>query len=345
MATIMNEHILSRRAMLQTSAAGIAAHTFGLPAFAGDDKQKGKVRFGLITDVHQDIMHDGEDRLRAFIDAMKKEKPDFIAQLGDFCVPIERNQPFLDIFNEYEGPRYHVLGNHDMDGNTIKGGGAYSFTREQTMAYWSMPARYYAFDHGPLHFIVLDGNDKGPGQKPYYRYIGDEQLDWLKKDLEETKLPTIVFSHQPVDDHKSAVENHAAVQTIFEKANESAGFQKVLTCFSGHLHRDYCKRIGGILHAQINSASYKWLGGKYTHDSYSKEIHEKHPYIKYTSPYRDPLWAVVTIDLDRGVMEIEGRTSQWVGPSPWDVGADRVEHDAGTIRPTISDRGMLLVEK
>ena len=52
--------------------------------------------------------------------------------------------------NAYGGPRHHVIGNHDMDGG---------FKREQTVAWYGMPARYHAFDHGGVRFITLDGNE------------------------------------------------------------------------------------------------------------------------------------------------------------------------------------------
>ena len=61
--------------------------------------------------------------------------------------------------------------------------------------------------------------------------------------------------------------------------------------------------------------SYYWVGGANRHHSYSEAIHESHPWIEYTSPYRDPLWAFVTVEPD-GLIAIEGVGSQWVGPSP-----------------------------
>ncbi|MBL04435.1 MAG: alkaline phosphatase, partial [Planctomycetes bacterium] len=42
------------------------------------------IRLGMIADLHQDVMHDGPARLKVFLDAMKKEKPDALVQLGDF---------------------------------------------------------------------------------------------------------------------------------------------------------------------------------------------------------------------------------------------------------------------
>ena len=142
------------------------------------------VRFGIVADIHKDVMHDADERLTRFIDRMQEVKPDFILQLGDFCTPAPQNRQFLAIWDRFRGPRHHVLGNHDMDGDQTKGPDKkYNFTREETMAYWGMPARYYSFDLGGLHFVILDGNDPGPEQKPYYHYLGDEQLTWLERVL------------------------------------------------------------------------------------------------------------------------------------------------------------------
>ena len=33
---------------------------------------------------------------------MNEAKVDFIVQLGDFCVPIERNRPFMTIWNGFD---------------------------------------------------------------------------------------------------------------------------------------------------------------------------------------------------------------------------------------------------
>lgn len=319
----------SRRVFATRIAAGVGALLFPWPGRAAEPSgSKGTLRFGLIADVHQDVMHDSEERLTAFVERMKSARVDFILQLGDFCTPTERNQRFRDIWRSFPGPRYHVLGNHDMDGG---------FSREQALSFLEMPGRYYSFDRQGVHFVVLDGNDPGPGQKPYYRYIAEDQAKWLTQDLASTQLPALVFSHQPLDHPKWGVENHAQIRSILEHANQGEG-RKVVACFSAHLHRDYCRIINGIPYVQINSAAYFWIGSAFAHTRYGPEIEKTHPWIKNTVPYREPLWALVTIDFDRKIMEIEGKTSEFVGPSPWELGADRNELEAETVAPAISDR-------
>ena len=73
------------------------------------------LRFAIATDIHQDIMHDGLQRLQAFIDAAVQAQVDMVVQLGDFCQPTESNRTFLAQWEALDLPRYSVLGNHDMD--------------------------------------------------------------------------------------------------------------------------------------------------------------------------------------------------------------------------------------
>ncbi|MDB5091575.1 MAG: alkaline phosphatase, partial [Mucilaginibacter sp.] len=114
---------------------------------------KTKIRFGICADIHQDIMHDGELRLQVFIDDMQKQDVDFIIQLGDFCRPYDRNLPFLKIWEQFQGPRYHVIGNHDNDGG---------FTHDQVITFWKAPLKYYSFDKNGYQIVVLNFNEHNP---------------------------------------------------------------------------------------------------------------------------------------------------------------------------------------
>ena len=328
--TTTDESVTSRRSFLKGSALASASTIVTSWTTIADDHPAKPLRFGLITDVHKDVMHDADDRLRAFIGDMNTAKVDFIAQLGDFCVRKAANQGFLDIWNSFQGPRYHVLGNHDTDGG---------YKREQTVAWWKMPARFYSFDQGGLHFVILDGNDRPEDHAGGYpRFIAEDQLDWLRNDLKDTNLLTVVFVHQSLErPEEGGVQNGAAVRSILEEANANAGQRKVIACFSGHHHRDYVRQINDIVYPQINSASYHWVGGDFLKVRYSKEIDEAYPYIKYTVPYKAPIFALVTIDQARGFMEITGKRSTFVGPPPWELGKDRKLWDADTLTPHVSD--------
>jgi|WetSurMetagenome_2_1015567.scaffolds.fasta_scaffold01101_12 hypothetical protein len=294
----------------------------------GTQNDKGQpVRFGICADVHKDIMHDADIRLTEFIQEASKRKLDFIIELGDFCRPYDYNLDFLRIWNRFPGEKYHVIGNHETDGG---------FSKDQVIRFMNSPARYYSFDKKGFHFIVLDGNDLNPSPDKatgYPRYIGEEQRTWLINDLKSTKYPVILFSHQSLE--SEGIENRQQIRNILESENVSAGFKKVVACFSGHHHTDYATFINGINYIQINSMSYSWVGEEYKTIRYSKEIDSKYPWIKFTIPYMDPLYAFVEI-YDKAII-IKGKKSKFVGPGPAELGMpERPENDK--ITPVISNR-------
>ena len=211
------------------------------------------------------------------------------------------------------------------------------FKREYTVEHLDMASRYYSFDMEGFHFIVLAGNDmKDPPQEGYARYVGEEQRAWLKQDLAKAVSPVIVFSHQSIED-PGGIENAAEVRQILEEANRQAGQKKVIASFSGHHHIDFDREINGIHYIQINSMSYVWMGGDYQHVRYSPEIDAQFPYVKYTSPYRDPIFATIEIST-RGSIKITGRKSSWVGPDPWELGYPEEKRDRSVTVPWITSR-------
>lgn len=329
---------MDRRLFIKNSAlatAGVSAIT-KIPSFKKEEKFT-KIRIGICADLHQDIMHDGPQRMETFIDDMKIQKPDFIIQMGDLCRPYKYNQVILDIWNRFNGPRYHVIGNHDMDGG---------FTRDQVVAFWKATGKYYSFDNGGYHFVVLDGNEHNPSpDRPpgYARFISPTQLQWLQEDLDKTDKPVIIFCHQGWDNDMGGIENAMQCRLVIERANEKAKFRKVQIVFSGHHHQDYHNLINGIHYIQINSMSYQWLGEKYQHLRYSKEIDKSHPWIKETVPYKDPLWAIVDIFHD-GSFRLKGKKTVFVGPSPEDLGMLPYEYGYPIV-PFISDRKIPLTMK
>ncbi|MBD2866482.1 metallophosphoesterase family protein [Paenibacillus oceani] len=279
------------------------------------------IRFGIMADVHQDLMFNAEKRLQEFILRMNAERVDFIIQLGDFCHPIPENGSFLSIWNEFNGPRYHVLGNHDMDKNDKK----------TVMSFIGMDRSYYSFDRGPYHFVVLDANYikledreidyefgnyvRHPG---HIDHISAEQLEWLGQDLAGTNKPTFIFSHQNLDDSELGIKNGEQVRAILRTANEAAGFRKVVACLNGHNHLDGVKVIDDIYYIHINSMSYYYMGPTFNVIRYSEALTRKYPILAQSAPYEDPLYAIVT--LEPGLLTIEGKESGFVGPAPIDCG-------------------------
>jgi predicted phosphodiesterase len=212
------------------------------------------VRFGMISDIHyadreparNRYYNQSLDKLHEFIGLMNKQKVDFIVELGDFkdqdLVPNQENTlKYLTdveaVFQQFNGPTYHVLGNHDMDGITKT-----QFLEHVENTGIPKDRNYYSFDRKGVHFIVLDGNYTADG-KDYnaddYRgvesWIPENQVQWLREDLKPNTLPVIVFIHQLLGDSKGmkkSAQNAAEVREVLEHSG------KVLCVFEGHVNSE-----------------------------------------------------------------------------------------------------------
>lgn len=296
-------------------------------------KNEESIRFAVCTDVHQDLIHDASIRLNKFIETAEADDADFIIQLGDFCMPEEENEPFVDVWNSFDGNKYHVLGNHDMDISS----------KQVIQDFWGMKEPYYSFDQGEFHFVVLDPNYFWDGEKAisynngnYYAhasgraFIPQEQLEWLRKDLEATDKYTVVFSHQSLE-HEHGIKNRQEVRKLFAAANRDK--KKVIACFCGHDHEDRHAEIEGIHYIGLNSTSYAWVGKKMEFSGrFSEETEKKFPNLKYTLPYEEPVFAFIEID-PKGIINIKGVEGDFVKPGPEEVGVKEHNYSA-----TISNR-------
>ena len=245
--------VISRRQFLGFVGIASVALLISMSLMA-KSRKKPMVRFGLITDVHYADREPAKERyynqslgkLSEFITRMNREKVDFVVELGDFKdqdeVPNEANTlKYLtdveSVFHQFNGPTYHVLGNHDMDGITKT-----QFLERVENTGIPKDKNYYSFNRKGVHFIVLDGNFTSDGKdynKDNYRnvesWIPEDQVDWLKEDLKTNQLPAIVFIHQLLGDSKGmkkSAQNAPEVRKILEHSG------KVLCVFEGHVNSE-----------------------------------------------------------------------------------------------------------
>jgi len=311
---------MKRRSFLSTTTSLVATSMLPqtLLSFAPDDVHQSKFSFGVVADVHKDLMPDADQRLEKFVDEAMRREVDFLIQLGDFCMGDARNKDFMKIWEQYRGPKHHVLGNHDMDINN----------KQQMLDYWGMPSTYYSWNFQGVHFVVLDANflyQDGTFtdyeranfyvDDQYRTFIDPVQIEWLEADLNATKLPTVIFSHQSLWHYQWGVKNRLAIQKILEAHQD-----KVICCMNGHNHIDFHYHQNGIDYIEINSLSYQWMEDKYrSAQRFAPEFYEQYKSLPNIAPYQDPLYAFVTFD-PQGTLIIEGVKSDWVSPSPYDLG-------------------------
>ena len=159
----------------------------------------GALRFVQISDSHigfdKPANTDVTATLRAAIGKIKAdpEPPAFVLHTGDLT-HLSRPAEFdtlEQVLSELSMPVFYVPGEHDVledDGNSYL----------QRFGKGTLGAGWHSFDHGGVHFIGLVNvvNLKAGG----LGMLGDEQLEWLEKDVKRLKssTPIVVFAHIPL---------------------------------------------------------------------------------------------------------------------------------------------------
>lgn len=252
---------VSRRDFLKRSG-GLLALGASAPELLANSPRLGDplLRFGMLTDLHyarrdpwnNRYYRESLDKMRSCIEYMNTQSLDFLIELGDLkdesAQPSEAEtlsflQEIEAAFAQFAGPRYHLLGNHDIDSiskaqfqENVRNSG---ISRERT---------WYSFDRNGLHCVALDANfrkDAIPYDRGNFSWrdpnIPPSQLEWLRRDLDATSLPTLVFCHQLLTDAAPhSVINAAEVRSILESS------QNVLAAFHGHKHKGDYAFINGI---------------------------------------------------------------------------------------------------
>lgn len=285
---------------------------------------KKDVLFGICADVHQGWENvDYSAGVKKFVDEANERKADFIIQLGDFSAYGDYTKLALDEWRKFNGPAYHVLGNHDSE----------NCGKETVMRILGMDKKYYSFDAGDYHFIVLDTNYMKMGNR-YIDYhseeyekhraeffschVSAEQLEWLKADIDATDKRCFVFTHAALAVGDWTVQNLHDLQGIFWMANEKAGYNKVTMCFSGHDHADAYLYKGDVHYMLINSMNFKFIGFNCFDAANRKQLEEDYGRVWHTVDYKDPLYAFVRLK-ENGLIQIIGKQSEYLGHSPKEV--------------------------
>ena len=257
--------ILNRRTFLWQST--LTALGFASSKIHDSSLSSGKLlRFGLAADSHYAdrpprrtrFFRQSLEKMREFIEVMNHENVDFVMHLGDFKDEDENKMEadtlsYLSAieseFQQFEGLRYHCVGNHDVD----------SITKDQFLGgieNSGIPVQesYYSFDAGIFHCIVLDANYFEDGRDHFYKlpinfqdtYIPEKEVAWLQKDLSlNIDKPVLVFCHHALfhfvrDEKQFHVNNYQQIQQILESHGN------VMAVFHGHVHEERFRQVNGI---------------------------------------------------------------------------------------------------
>ncbi|MBN1806579.1 MAG: metallophosphoesterase [Sedimentisphaerales bacterium] len=255
--------IITRRTFLKSSMASLAGLT--VPPFScalnnSSSVRRKPARFGIVTDCHyadadaqgMRFYRKSVDKLSECVSLMNDERVEFLIELGDFKdqdkPPVEKKtldylQTIEKVLGRFDGPTYHVLGNHDLDSISKR-----QFLKRIKNTKTDSSLSYYSFDSSGLHCIVLDANYRTDGADYDHgnfdwtdANIPSKELAWLRQDLASTQRPVVVFIHQLLDGTGSVyVKNAEQVRQVLETSG------KVLAVFQGHHHSGSYNNIASI---------------------------------------------------------------------------------------------------
>ncbi len=253
---------MKRRTFLKKS--GEALLLMASPIALEPSEKNPKVRFGLVADAHfartetlrARYYEQSEAKLNDAIYIFNKMNLDFVIELGDFKDegrPPDRQETidFLveieNVLRKFQGPVYHVLGNHDMDSISKD-----DFLKNINNHGQAQAKNYYSFINNGIRFVVLDANynendsdyDSGNFDWTYCR-IPDNQKEWLQNELNIDDLPVIVFTHQLLDSFSGVSETHC-IENAHEVVQILENCNNVLAVFQGHYHQGHHSFQNGI---------------------------------------------------------------------------------------------------
>ena len=180
----------------------------------------------------------GLKTLSKFVEIInKKFKPNCVIELGDRVgsLSLEEDKSnsikLRNILDNIHAPVFYLLGNHDIEEMSVKG---------NEEIYNCSFANRIKYING---FRLLLLNTQDPVVEKIGGSISEEQIKWLRSKLITRNIPTIVFSHQAIDDQEiisninfskipklAFVRNKKTLRDIFNSS------QNVLAVINGHLH-------------------------------------------------------------------------------------------------------------
>jgi len=261
---------LGRRQFI--AGAGLLGVLPAVPAFGETPPAPpAAVRFGLVSDLHygdipdetapfevggQRFCRQSKRKLAEAVRVFNARKLDFAVELGDFkdfshdrAGTIAHLEEIERTFAGFDGPRYHVFGNHDFDCLTPEDLAPRLLNDGRPMA-----CGYYSFVKNGITFVVTDACYDSQLKhyscnNPWFdSNMPPEELAWLERTLAAAPGPAVVLAHQRLDPSASPrhlVRNAAKVRDILEKSG------KVKAVFTGHQHMGAVFDHNGIIYYSI----------------------------------------------------------------------------------------------
>lgn len=224
------------------------------------------MKIAIITDIHhgpkshtKETGWDGMATMEAFVEHANAIGADLVLDLGDHISDTDHHTDVraatevADALARFNGPRYHVIGNHDVANLSI--------ADNEEIFDQSMQSK--VIDLGVARLILWQP-DVRIGLPGGFAPTGDA-LPWLVEALKADEKPAIIATHVPLSGHSqignfyfennaqySTYPDHAAVRRAVEATGNAAMW------LAGHVHWNTVTPVGGIHHITVQSMSERF---------------------------------------------------------------------------------------
>ena len=270
------------------------------------------LKLAIVTDIHH-----GPNKLtkvgaaalpllqdfRAFVEGYQ---PHFIAELGDRISDIdpqtdrEQLRKVADKFLDLPSPHRHLIGNHDQ----------VHLSAADNAEILRQDMAHYSVDVAGRHLVFWQMDCQI--HRPQGFLPNQADLAWLRQDLAASNLPSIIFTHVPLDggslhgnyyfdnNIRSGGLPHAReIQALIRDAGN------VILCIAGHVHWNDVNLIDGIPYITVQSLSESFTTeGEAAGAWASIEIDHE---IRWRTHGQDPISLTVPV---------RGLNARWVQPLP-----------------------------
>ena len=150
-----------------------------------------------------------------------------------------------------EVPFISCLGNHELYYNNYSGMDHATTLYGKYFPYPFVERRYWSFDYGPMHVVVMDQYPDYYVMLPPNGFLDTEQMNWVEQDLMSTDKPwKIIIMHEPgwsCEGNSSGYPhpNNEDVQNLLQPLCEQYGVQIVFAAHN-HYYARACKN--GVYH-------------------------------------------------------------------------------------------------
>lgn len=224
----------------------------------------------MLGDMHLANINNDRQQFSRFVDDVKaymQSKPGekfYGVTLGDMTDNRywTSKDYFFDDYKEemkvLEGlPIFHTVGNHDHRSDIGDDVQALLYYNEH------LGPEYYSFNIGKVHVVVLDNLDfNHPDVGSYYEKLNDEEIEWLKKDLEHVSkdTPLFVTMHANYYKHPKTTPEAIVVQTnqATKDFNNLIEAYEEVHLFSAHSHRLWNIDNGNVFEHKCGAVCAAW---------------------------------------------------------------------------------------